>query len=149
MAQTGLHCCYRWTLTVTDSVGNTSGTSTSGWVLIDTRARPADRHRLRHQRLPGGRQRHYFFKGGTGTIDLSSDSADAQSGINKHNYSALTVDHRLDLHAGRRGGRPRSQERGVERHLGTTDVTLTPYNGALTAGTTRTVTMTADATARP
>ena len=151
VAQTGLTngSCYRWTLTVTDRVNNTSGTSTSSWVLIDTTA-PSQPN------VTGSGTNVYqsaannpiYFKGGTaGTINLSSDSADAQSGINKHNYSVLSVPANWTYTPGDVAGDPAAKNATWTATSATTNVTLTPYNGALTAGPTRTVTLTADAIA--
>ncbi len=140
--------CYRWVQTLADFAGNTAG-STSGAVLIDTTA-PSQPNVTGsgtnvYQSSPNSA---IWFKGGaTGTISLSSSSTDPTSGINKHNYGALSAGTGWTYASGDIAGNPAAKNATWGATSGTTNVTLTPYNGALTAGTARTVTLTADSTA--
>ena len=85
VAQTGLSSgsCYQWTLTVTDNVGNPSGTSTSSWILVDTSAPSAPSVTASgtnvYQAAANGTV--FFKSGGTGTMNLVATAADAQSGL--------------------------------------------------------------------
>jgi YVTN family beta-propeller protein len=151
VASTGLASgsCYQWTLTVTDNVGNTSGTSTSSWILVDSSAptQPSVTGTGTNVYQSAANNPVYFKGGATGTIALSSTSTDAQSGINKHNYSVLSVPANWTYTAGDVAGDPAAKNATWTATAATTNVTLTPYNNALTAGTTRVVALTSDAIA--
>ncbi len=140
--------CYRWVQTLADFAGNAAG-STSGAVLIDTTA-PSQPNVTGsgtnvYQSSPNSA---IWFKGGaTGTISLSSSSTDPASGINKHNYGALSAGTGWTYASGDVAGNPAARNATWTASSATTNITVTPYNNVLTAGATRTVTLTADAIA--
>ncbi len=141
--------CYRWVQTLTDYAGNAAG-SASGSVLIDTSApsQPNVTGSGTNVYQAGANNPIYFKSGASGgPLNLSSISNDPESGVTKHNYGALTAPTGWTYTAGDVATNPAAKSATWGTTAGTTNVTLTPTNGALTAGAARIVALTADGVA--